>query len=191
MSEVVTTVGPVTDLAEYAEIPIRFEVSRVLVPVLPENGLEGIILEERVVEPPYVKDYDACESPERWGQQWDLSNWGMITATCEGKRVGGCLIAHDTDGVHMLEGRKDLNVLWDIRIAPGFRGHGIGTDLFQKAIAWSRQRGCRAMNIETQNNNVPACRFYTRQGCVLRSIKRFAYPELPEEVQLIWHKEIV
>ena len=46
------------------------------------------------------------------------------------------------------------------------------------------------MEVETQNINVSACRFYARQGCVLSAVNRFAYPELPDEVQLIWRKDL-
>jgi hypothetical protein len=35
-----------------------------------------------------------------------------------------------------------------------------------------------------------ACQFYARQGCTLGAIHRFAYPELPEETQLLWYKQL-
>jgi hypothetical protein len=44
--------------------------------------------------------------------------------------------------------------------------------------------------VETQNINVPACRFYARQGCVLGAIHPDAYPDLPDEVQLLWWLEL-
>lgn len=47
------------------------------------------------------------------------------------------------------------------------------------------------LKIETQNTNAPACRFYARRGCVLRAIRRFAYPLLPNEVELLWYKELL
>ena len=43
---------------------------------------------------------------------------------------------------------------------------------------------------ETQNINVPACRFYAAQGCELRGIHVGAYPEHPEEVQLLWYMDL-
>ena len=33
--------------------------------------------------------------------------------------------------------------------------------------------------VVTQNINVPACRFYMKQGCVPGAIDRFAYPDFP------------
>ena len=90
----------------------------------------------------------------------------------------------------MLGGRHDVAALWDIRIAPDRRGSGIGSALFERPASWARSRGCQAMTVETQNINVPACRFYARRGCELAAINRFAYPELPDEVQLIWRREL-
>jgi GNAT superfamily N-acetyltransferase len=90
----------------------------------------------------------------------------------------------------MLEGRNDLAVLWDIRVAPEFRGQNIGSTLFAAAQAWALARGARQLKVETQNINVPACRFYARQGCVLRAIERLAYPELPDEIQMLWYKDL-
>ena len=46
------------------------------------------------------------------------------------------------------------------------------------------------MKIETQNINVVACKFYAGQGCTLGAADRFAYPELPDEVRLLWYKDL-
>ena len=55
---------------------------------------------------------------------------------------------------------------------------------------WVVARGCRWLKVETQNINVPACRFYAKQGCVLGAIHRFAYPDYPNEAQLLWYKDL-
>jgi hypothetical protein len=49
----------------------------------------------------------------------------------------------------------------------------------------------RRMRAETQDVNVPACRFYAGAGYVLGAVDRFAYAGLPEEVQLIWQKDLM
>jgi len=99
-------------------------------------------------------------------------------------------VARDTPGVHMLENRRDLAVLWDLRVAPARRGAGVGTALFRAAAAHASAHGCRQLKIETQNINVAACRFYARRGCTLGAIHRFAYPGLPDEVQLLWYRTL-
>ena len=99
-------------------------------------------------------------------------------------------MAFNTPGLTILEGHGESAVLWDIRVSPDARGQGVGSALFQAAEAWAKARGCRQLEIETQNINVPACRFYARQGCVLAAVYRFAYPDLPDEIQLLWHKDL-
>jgi GNAT superfamily N-acetyltransferase len=180
---------PVTALAEYARVPIAFEVRQVL--DVAEGKLPGeLILSERRLEVPYVKDYDEGESPMAWARRFDLSNWGFLAARVEGRCVGGAAVALDTPGLDMMEGRRDLAVLWDLRVEPLARGRGVGTSLFRAAEAWASARGCRQLKVETQNINLPACHFYARQGCVLRAAHRFAYPEFPDEIQLLWYKEL-
>ncbi|HEX8905447.1 MAG TPA: GNAT family N-acetyltransferase [Longimicrobiaceae bacterium] len=179
-------------LAEYGRVSIAFEVRRVLDVSAPENGLGGLVLAERAVDPPYVKDYDAIagEGPARWAARFDVSRWGFLAARVDGRRVGGAVVAFDTPGVEMLEGRRDLAVLWDLRVEQDARGRGVGAALVHAAEAWAAARGCRRMKVETQNINVSACRFYARQGFVLGAIHRFAYPDLPHEAQLLWYKDL-
>jgi GNAT superfamily N-acetyltransferase len=182
---------PAAALAEYARVPISFPVRRVLDVAVIDGGMGGFALSERAVDAPYVKDYDAGDGgPARWAERFDLSRWGLLGARVGGRRVGGAAVAFDTPGLTMLEGRRDLAVLWDIRVAPEARGQGVGAALFRAAEAWAAARGCRQLKVETQNVNLPACRFYARQGCVLGGIDRFAYPDLPDEVQLLWYREL-
>ncbi len=178
------------DLANYASVPISFEVRTVLEVVATDGDSGGFVLNESAIDAPYLKDYDLHESPATWSDRFDLTNWGWIVAREKGNRVGCAAIAFDTPGVNMLEGRRDLAVLWDIRVAPEVRGSGIGTAMFKAAEAWAISRGCREIKVETQNINLPACRFYQSQGCELRSINLFAYPSLPNEVQLLWYKKL-
>jgi GNAT superfamily N-acetyltransferase len=182
---------PLTALAEYARVPIAFRVRRVLDVAVIDGGFGGFALSERAVDAPYVKDYDAGDGgPARWAKRFDLSSWGLLGARIGGRLVGGAAVAFDTPGLMMLEERRDLAVLWDLRVAPEARGQGVGAALFRAAAAWAAARGCRRLKVETQNVNVPACRFYARQGCVLGAIHRFAYPGLPHEVQLLWYRDL-
>jgi len=115
---------------------------------------------------------------------------GVLSAYDGDQRVGGAVLAYKTDGVTKLEGRDDVAALWDLRVAPRYRRQGVGTKLFRAASAWSRERGCRWFKIETQNINVPACRFYAAQGCALGEVNLHAYRELPGEIELVWYLEV-
>lgn len=182
----------VKNLSEYALVPIAFEVCRVFDVALCGDGAGGFALSERDLDVPYVKDYDAVEeeNPVHWPDRFDMSNWGLFAAWAEGRRVGGAAVAFNSQAVDMLEGRKDLAVLWDIRVSPEVRGQGIGRALFRAVEAWAIARRCHQLKVETQNINVHACRFYASQGCVLTSIQPTAYPELQNEIQLLWYKDL-
>jgi GNAT superfamily N-acetyltransferase len=176
-------------LTEYAAISIHFDVTSVL---LAQEGADGaFVLTERRVEPPYVKDYDAIgDRPQAWATRFDTSRWGLFLARAEGRSLGGATVAFGPSGLDMLEGRHDLAVLWDIRVAPDARGQGVGRALFEAAETWALERGCRELKIETQNVNVAACRFYAAMGCQLRVVREHAYPECPGEAQFMFYKTL-
>lgn len=191
----VTTIEPTPDLlAQYGAIPMRLEVRSILEVTLVEGGMGGLTMQERPVTSPWLKDYDADgDRPRDWARIFDVSSWGFFLARSEeGSLLGGATVAFRTEGVHMLEGRSDMGVLWDIRVDPKARGRGVGTALFEHAMDWLRERGAVRLKVETQNINVPACRFYHKRGCTLGAISRFAYhePELAHEVQLLWYREL-
>ena len=178
----------VDTLRNYGEVPIAFTVaSRYRIEAI-DGGKGGWRMTEEQVDPPYTKDYDdGGERPLRWAQRWDLSNWVVLAARKNGLRVGGAVVAWNTPGVNMLEGRDDLAALWDLRVHPDHRRQGIGQRLFEFAAAWARTKGCRQLKVETQNINVPACKFYAKQGCYLGAVNPGAYPEFPDEIQLLWY----
>lgn len=180
---------PVTALAEYAGIPTAFEVHEVFDVVAEVDS--GVRLVARRVPVSYVKDYDAIgDSPRQWAERFDLSNWGFFSAFNGAQRVGRAAVAHGTSTLEVLEGRTDLALLWDIRVAPLARRHGVGSALFDAAATWASSRGCVQLKVETQNINVAACRFYRMHGCRLGGIDRAAYPALPDEIQLLWYKDL-
>lgn len=183
--------APITSVAELGLIPISFTVDREY-DVSPNQGSGRFVLSERVIEAPYVKDYDGIpgEGPSRWARRFDISRWGFIRAQSNGRLVGGAVVAFHSCDVAMLEGRRDLAVLWDIRVSPDVRGKGIGSGLLRSSEAWAISKGCRQLKVETQNINVPACKFYQGRGFMLKAVNRLAYPELPGEIQLLWYKDL-
>jgi GNAT superfamily N-acetyltransferase len=180
-------------LPRYVTVPIRFEVRSIYQLEWIGAGLGGVRLRHAPVPVPYVKDYDANESPLEWARQFDLRNWRFFLAVQDGRCIGGATVAFRTPGVNMLAGRDDLAVLWDIRVHPDARGRGVGSQLLRRAATWARARGCIQLKIETQNVNVPACRFYVSQGCELGEIDRYAYaahPDVAHEAMLIWYLDL-
>lgn len=183
------------DLKEYARISIAFEVRSMLRVEQVEKYPGGLCLVEEPVIPPYLKEYDSPgeDGPLTWENDFDLTNWGFLLARVGVEILGGAAIAYATPGVYMLERRQDLAVLWDIRVQKESRRCGVGRQLFKAAAVWAQRRGCRQMKIETQNVNVPACRFYAAQGCELGAIHRYAYtghPRVGHEAMLLWYLDL-
>ncbi|MDE2812510.1 MAG: GNAT family N-acetyltransferase [Gemmatimonadota bacterium] len=179
-------------LSEYGQVPIALEVKSRFRVELFDNGLGGIRLVEELVDPPYIKDYDSFGGPERWTRRtWDLSRWIVLAAYLEQERIGGAIVAFHDEGLNYCEGREDLAGLWDIRVRPEYRGRGVGRALFQRAETCAKQQGCSQFKIETQNINIPACRFYARMGAKLGQVHFYAYrTEGLDEVQLTWYKDL-
>lgn len=78
----------------------------------------------------------------------------------------------------------------DIVVDIHFRGRGIGRALIQKAVEWARAKGLPGIMLETQDNNVAACRLYERCGFELGGFDRRLYQGIDphtEEVALYWY----
>ena len=186
----------VESLLRYDEVPISFRVESVFRVETVNQGLGGFAVVEKKVQP-YTKDYDGQsddeDRPSRWARKFDVSKWVFFLAVDESLVVGGATVATDTLNLNILENRRDLAVLWDIRVHPNRRRCGIGSELFRYAADWARRKGCKQLKVETQNVNVPACRFYAKQGCELGAIHRYGYassPKVAHEAMFLWYLEL-
>ena len=174
------------DLDGYAQVPMVLVVRSRYRAELVDGGLGGWTLSEEPVWPQYERDDSELDSPMRWLKH-DISHWAFFAGYDREHRVGGAVVAWKSPGLHMLEGRTDLAVLWDIRVRREYRRSGIGSQLFDKCTEWARRKGCVRLKIETQDINVPACRFYSAKGCELRGIHHGMYSEFPDDVQFLWY----
>lgn len=84
--------------------------------------------------------------------------------------------------------------IWNIMLDQEARGQGLGRALFERAVIWARRMGYRALVLETQTNNVPACKFYARMGCELGGIRDSLYTNHDierGEVAIFWVYKLV
>ena len=179
----------VSFLKDYDKIPMLVHVKSVYQLKKVNRGLGGILLEEVPVKP-YVKDLGRYDVAREYAHRFDITNWVFFAAFDEEEPVGASTLVCRTPNVNMLDGREDLCVLWDIRVKDSHKRRGVGQMLFDAGVRWARQEGFSQMKIECQNNNVPACHFYHKQGAVLSQINEYAYfgeKEIQDEVQLIWY----
>jgi GNAT superfamily N-acetyltransferase len=179
-------------LVEYNSVPQKIEVRSILQVELVNQGLGGMLLYEVPVEMSYIKDYDSSgDLPSDLPKKFDVRKWVFFLALDGANPAGAATVAFNTTGVFMLEARRDLSVLWDIRVCPEYRGVGIA--LFRYAAQWSRQHGCSQMKIETQKINVPAYRFYQWMGAHLGEVHCHGYAGIPavaHEVMLNWYLDL-
>ncbi len=182
--------------ALYAAISIAFVVRSVLRVEGVDGGLGGLRLVEERLATPYLKDYNAQgdDTPAAWARDFDIRDWAIFLAWEGETPVGGVTVIPEPKLCPVGPfPRQDLAVVWDIRVHPDYRGRGIGAALVHHAAGWARAQGCGQLAFETQNVNVPACRFYARMGCTLGAIHRFGYAGVPEtahEAALVWYLDL-
>lgn len=96
-----------------------------------------------------------------------------------------------------LAGVIELSVAWNgyarvdnLVVDAAWRRRGIARALLEQALRWCRERGLAGVMLETQSNNVPACRLYQRCGFVLGGFDREFYRGLDprtREIALFWY----
>lgn len=157
-----------------------------------DNGLSGLMFEEVSVKP-YIKDLSVYERATDYEKRFDIANWRFYMAFDGDKPIGAMTIAGRTPNLNMLSGRDDACVLWDIRVADNYKHQGIGQRLIDAGIVDARSAGYRQMIIECQNNNVPACHFYSKQGALLSKVDMYAYyleDGCKNEIQFVWYLDL-
>ena len=174
----------------YATIPISFMAESEFCVELIDSGLGGFRFVEKQVEP-YLKYDDGPSEILNWPKRYDVSKWGVFIAFGDDRPVAGATVAANLSaGMTTPFESESVASLWDLRVHPDERKRGIGTMIFKYAADWARKKGFRHLKIETQNVNVPACRFYAKQGCKLGAIHRYGYSgfeDVAHEAMLLWY----
>jgi len=78
----------------------------------------------------------------------------------------------------------------DIAVDVRFRRIGIGRALILRAKKWAQDRGLPGIMLETQDNNVGACKFYEGCGFRLSGFDTYLYKGLnrsTDEIALYWY----
>jgi ribosomal protein S18 acetylase RimI-like enzyme len=89
-------------------------------------------------------------------------NITLVVAQGEAGAVIGCLQLCILPGLSSQGASRGL--IEDVRVDSRLRGRGIGEQLVQWAVAEARSRGCKLVELLTNNSRVDAQRFYERLG---------------------------
>ena len=183
---------PSSRLAEYAQLSIGFSVVEIFDEAALAALRDGASAHAVALSTPCWKDYDSYSGghPSEWPQRFDLSRWSILAAFDGARRVGGAIVIVDDPQIDLLRDCPSCALAWDLRVAPDARRLGVGSALLDAVERRAMERGARSLRVETQDINVPACRLYHRHGFRLERITPGAYPELPNEVQLLWRKPL-
>lgn len=171
--------------SDYVSVPISFTTSRRLDPEALKRG--------EFVEMPMLERFKDYDNPELEGieatvRQFDTRKWQSFGADDSQGRAAGLVIARQCPAFDMLENRRDLAVVVDVRVRPNVRGKGLGRTLMAHALEWCQEKRCSEVKVETQDINVNACRFYAALGFHVAEVNRDAYPAEFDETQVIWRR---
>lgn len=78
----------------------------------------------------------------------------------------------------------------DVVVDINHRKQGVGRALILRAIEWAKEKSFPGLMLETQNNNVPACRLYESCGFELGGFDRNLYKGMmpgTDEIALYWY----
>lgn len=80
----------------------------------------------------------------------------------------------------------------DISIDKQYRHLGIGKKLMDSTVSWCNERMFSGIALETQDNNVQACRFYTKYGFKLCGIntQKYALTKYKDEMALYFYLKL-
>lgn len=78
----------------------------------------------------------------------------------------------------------------DIKVDKQYRGYGLGKKLIEQAKRWAKDGGMAGIMLETQSNNVRACKFYESCGFVIGGFDSYVYRGLDkdsDEIAIYWY----
>ena len=77
----------------------------------------------------------------------------------------------------------------DIAVSQNSRGKGIGKQLIKQAVEWAKQKNLCGLMLETQDNNLNACRFYHKLGFKIGAVDTMLYANFDnlDEKAVFWY----
>lgn len=134
--------------------------------------------DEELFPTTHTKTYEN-ESDDFFARHMDRPDKAVYLAYAGGECVGQLVLRKAWNGYAFIE---------DICVAQSARGQGVGTALIQKAQEWAESRGLTGLALETQDNNLLACRFYIRQGFQIGGVNTLFYRNFHNpETAVFWY----
>jgi ribosomal protein S18 acetylase RimI-like enzyme len=167
-----------SDLNRITAIDDSFIVDSVLVPSIVDGKIVYAVNEV----PQYSKRYSEGQAENADLSAYTVSPDRIAYIAFAGERAVGRLLL-----------RKNWNryaYVEDLAVDVSCRVRGVGRMLMNRARHWAETGGMPGIMLETQNNNVGACRFYERCGFIIGGFDTHLYRGITEhkhEVALFWY----
>ena len=164
------------NLGDARRVNSQYEVTQRLVLSLEDGRLRYRV---EPVSPTYFKDYHA--DPAHPEEYVDTPERAWLLAYAGGQVVGE---------IRLERWWNEFAYIHLIAVEPEMRQAGVGTALLDAAKNWARDHQHVGLMLETQDDNVPACRLYERSGFELGGFDRYVYRALrpgTREIALYWY----
>lgn len=176
------------DIPRLGEIDANFESQRYLAVVKTVEGLNVTWrLGEQPLDPPFASSDYGLDERER----------GEIGARLQAADGLYLVVEHAGRLIALLDVERErwrsTAMVWNILVDRQHRRQGLGKELMKRAVAWARKNKLRALVLETQTNNYPACCFYLQLGFKLCGVDDHFYSNDDigvKEVAIFWWYEV-
>lgn len=150
------------DLTALAACDFSFLITREATPPFEEDWLAHV----RPVEP-YPKSYGF--DPAELAPHIAAEDRALFVVIGDETPVGYIALSTDWNNLASID---------DIAVDIDWRGTGAAQRLVQQAVTWAKEKDLPGIRLETQTNNVAACRFYMRHGFALGGYDHHLYKGL-------------
>ena len=152
-----------------------FEVSAYGVPQMGQRVDQWPV--EKVL--PYRKCYGI--DPEEFASFRDAPDSAIFMAYLDNQPVGHVVVSTNWNGFAHVD---------ELAVIAGARRHGVARSLLEVVRFWSHKKKLPGIMLETQNNNIGACRLYERCGYQVGGVDHLRYRGIdPQtaEVAIFWY----
>ena len=132
---------------------------------------------ERIV--PYRKCYGI--DPDEFASYRGGKDSDIFMAYLDNQPVGHVVVSTNWNGFAHVD---------ELAVIAGARRHGVARSLLEVVKFWSRKKNLPGIMLETQNNNLGACRLYERCGYQVGGIDDLRYRGIDpqtREVAIFWY----
>jgi streptothricin acetyltransferase len=133
---------------------------------------------EHLYEKPYRKNYP--DDDENWMEYIDNPDKIIF------------FYYHNNECIGQIKLRRNWNkyaFIEDIAVSKNHRNRGVGTSLIEKAVEWAKSKNLLGFMLETQDVNLPACRFYNKLGFQIGAVDTMLYSNFDNfnEKAVFWY----